>query len=450
MKFGVNGIAGWALAGLCAGPALGQFDYNMDCVNGFSDQIAFLKDFNAGSPAADLNMDGMVNQADYDLFVSNKVRPNFHVYWMVTSSTHNWNPYMDIDVPVDQYALNRNCRILYEGWFPIMPFDRGVNQVPVNPGIYRMFQGADGSYTTWQLNYNAFLAAYDASIPGVLAASVPLGFTGEVSIDFETISPNYHLAQSFYITDQINGWQSLVKAVNSPNLNTQFMQRFGYTPRQGAQHWNDLSTDEQSDFYETTYNTVAIDFYVRTVTGCKQGRPQATWDVFDMPMAAWEIYTDDRKQSNDQMAPLWAVVDTLAIAGYEEHYTTNDPSSSPCPADVNTAGQNAAFISSQIDEMNRLRAAYGKPGQKVMFFTTWGFAPGAGACSSYQQKLLLPDIAVKQLLNLPRVFGADSVAIWGDLKRPTDHLWWEWTPDDVTPEITARWGPIIKQITCPK
>lgn len=433
-----------------AGMASGQYDYNADCVSGFSDQIAFLKDFNSANLTADLNLDGVVNQADYDLFVANKVRPNFHFYWMVTNEGHNWNPYMDIDLPVEQYSIDRNCRILYEGWFPIMPFDRDANNKPFNAGFHRIFQGLGGSYTTWELNYDTWLATFDATIAAVMTAAVPLGFSGETSLDIETVIPNYHLLQIFYVNDQITAWNAMVKTINSPNLNTEFMRRFGYSAPTNARKWTDLSTDQQATFYSTTYNTVALDFFVRMVNGCRTYRPNATYSFYNLPKAMWEIYTDDRRQCNDEMADLWAAVDTLAPSTYQQHYTTNNPASCPCPNDANTPGQNSAFFSSSLDEMQRVKNAYGRANQRVMVYTTWGFAPGAGACSSNLQKLLIPDIDVKQVLNLSRSFGADAVAIWGDLNSATGPEGWRWTSAEVQADIEARWAPITRQLACPK
>lgn len=447
---GAASVFVWAVPGV----ARAQYDYNLDCVSAFQDQIAFLRDFNAGSMAADLNLDGMVNQTDYDLFIANKVKPNYSVYWMVTNAVQDQSlGYMDRQCGAD-LPLNRNCLILYEGWFPIMPFTRDGLNFPNEIGYHTMFEDQAGSFANWEANYLAWLAAYDASIPGVLAKAVPLGFSGEVSLDFETVLPNYGLSGALTgSTTQNTKWKQMVATINTPTLNQAFMNRFGWTPPQGVTTWNSLTAAQQEDFCKTVFNYVGIDFYIRTVRQCKILRPLARWGYFALPVGWWEVYDDKRRGYNDELADLWWEIDTFSPAVYQYHWTTTTPASGPCPENTNSPGINSAFFSSTFTEIDRVRSLYGRPGQKTLAFAWWYYTRTAGQCSPDLVELLfVNDINLKHQLYLPRIYGADAVAIWGAFATQNERNPYKWIDkvSEVCPDITARWAPHIRAVTCPK
>jgi hypothetical protein len=427
-------------------PVTAQPDYNHDCASTFADSLAFMSDFAAGRPAADLNLDGRIDQNDFDAFADSRAKPEFGFYWQV-STTLEPGSAMDTRTNLQGVTISRNSVMIYEQEFPKIPirYEDGGRVVPVESGFHLMFRGLDGGYSTWRPCYDAWMAEHTASLPAVLAPKVPSPlFDGLLCIDWETVMPLYRIQVRNEAT--LAAWDGMIEAINSPLLDTTFLQFAEWTAPAGATRWADLSADQRRDLARAAHLKVGLDFFVRTAEAVRLLRPRAKIHYYGMPQGYWPFYDAERSGWNDQLAPLWRAVDVLSPSLYQLYWTTTDPASSPCPEAVNTPAANSVFFKALLDEMYRLKQAYPRAGQVIIPYAWWHYKGQAGRCSpEFSPTLLVNDTNLLHQLRLPWWYGADAVAIWGHYARNG-----EVSPDYIGEDIQARWRGPINALSCPR
>ena len=439
-------LLGMAVSAFFIGAARAQPDYNRDCVANFADSIAFMNDYAALAPAADVNLDGVVNQADFDSFSESRAKTNFTVYWQATNASQA-APAVDRQTNLTGIPISRDAAILYQQRFPTIPIRYGPNGAHLESGYQIMFRGLDGTYATWRLNYDAWMLLHVASIPALAISEMPNPlFSGPACLDWEAIAP---VRQQILGDDaSVNAWDSMVEQINSPRFDQAFIAFSEWTPPAEATGWPSLSAEQKTEFVNQAYRKVGLEFYLTTLQGLRAVRPNAKYCFYGQPVGAWLIYDDERKAVNDLLEPLWRAVDVLAPSTYPLFWTTNDRASSPCPDSVNGPGQNSAFFRSLMEECQRLKATYPRPGQQIITYAAWHYKDQAGLCSPMvNPTLFVNDLNLLQQLQLPWWFGADGVAIWGhfgNAANPTVD-----TPAAVGIEMQTRWAAPIRRIVCP-
>lgn len=432
--------------GGCALSAHAQPDYNRDCVADFNDSLAFMADFAARSMNADLNLDGAVNQTDFDLFADSRAKTNFKVYWQVSTSHQREND-MDTITDLGGAPVERACEMLYEREFPKYPgiFDedgRGLEY-----GFHLMFRDSPGVYTNWRQRYDQWMAEHIASLPALMRQGIPANFTGIICIDWETTVPMRPL---FGIDPEgIEKWDRMVESINSPNLSQSFLDFVGWTRPAGATRWADLTEEQRTDLYNASFKHVGMDFFITTARECKRAQPLAKVGFYGLPYGAWPVYDDARRAINDEMRDLWRAIDVLQPGTYPLYWTTNNPSESPCPEAVNTVGQNAAFYRAMMDEMFRIKREHTSMDQLIVPYASWHYKAQAGSCSpDIMPGLFCNQVNVNHQVQIPWWFGADGVAIWGHYGNypPAGPD----TPEVVGADLREKWTPLIRRLTCPR
>lgn len=430
-----------------AGAAAAQPDYNRDCVQNFNDSLAFMNDYAARSPAADLNLDGQINQADFDSFADSKAKTNFQLYWQVSTVLEGTANNMDTLTNLAGAPVNRNCEIIYEQEFPKIPIAYNNDGVPTEGGFHWIFRDLGGGYLGWRVNYDLWMTEHMLSLPVVMARTIPANFDGILCIDWETVTP----LRQYQVVDPtaLRLWDEAVEQINSPALNQDFLNFAGWTRPSGATLWSDLTSAQRTDLLNTSFQRVAMDFFIRTVQGCRIVRPNAKFGFYGLPQGAWPLYDEERRGLNDLLADLWREVDVLSPSTYPLYWTTNDRDSSPCPEAVNTVSQNAVFYRSLIEEMLRLKATFPRPNQQIISYASWHYKAQAGQCSPYVTPGLFTNaVNTAHQLQLPWWYGADGVAIWGHYgnypRSGPD------TPANVGAEMRANWTPLIQRLSCPR
>ncbi|MEK6702998.1 MAG: hypothetical protein AABZ53_12095 [Planctomycetota bacterium] len=433
--------------------ARAQPDYDHNCVTDLQDCLRFMDDYSAARIEADLNLDGVVNAADFDAFSDSKAKPTFTYYWMVSTV---WEPgrTMDTVTNLGSAPISRNAVIIYEQDFPKIPIVIGPNGVHGDKGIQLILKSPDGTYTAWQANMAAWMAAHSVSVPTVVSARVPAGFDGILCLDLEVVLPLRELIVNFIGPGpQLNEWDDAVAAINTPILDPAFKILAGWTAPPGAVGWADLNSTQRVDLSSKAYRAIALDFYLRTVEGARAARPAAKIGFYGMPSGAWPFYDDARRALNDLLQPMWAQCDVLMPSLYQLYWTTTTPLVGPCPDAVNTPAANATFFASAMEESRRIQTITARPGQIVIPFVWWHYKSQAGQCSpDVNPTLLVNDTNLKQLLTLPWWHGADGLAIWGAYARlgPANPLNWLDDSTTIGADFRARWSPIISRIACPR
>lgn len=447
-----------AVMALCTGGAsavaLLPPDYDRNCSPGFSDAIKFMSDFQNGLPAADLNMDGLVNAVDFASFSNNRARVNYSIYWQVSTQLEGFRS-MDTQTNLTGLPISRNCVMIYEQEFPKIPILYGENGATIDPGFHILLRGADGTYTNWRQNYEAWMTAHRASIPAVVAADVAdVNFNGMITLDFEFVMPLRELG--YWLSgqrDQVAVWDATVATINSPTINTEFVSFAGWTIPEGKTRWDELTLAEQESYSSKAYERIGVNYYVETAQQVKLLRPNAKIGYYGFPTAWWPTYDAARSGYNDQLAPLWAVVDLLQPSFYQLYYTTTDRANSPCPDAVNGPSEASAFYAAAMDEAYRLRERWGRPEQEIIPFIWWHYKAQAGTCSpEVNTTLMVNDINLAMQMYMPWWLGADGVAFWGHygIRSPRYTFNWLDTPQQITTEIRTRWAPWITKMACPR
>ncbi|XVJ60999.1 MAG: hypothetical protein HEQ23_17050 [Tepidisphaera sp.] len=424
--------------------AAAQPDYNRDCVSNFADSIAFMNDYAALSPAADLNLDGTVNQTDFDSFADSRAKTNFTVYWQASNAMQA-PPVVDRQTNLSGIPISRNSAMLYQQRFTKMPIRYNDNGDILEAGYQLMFRGLNGSYTSWRQNYDTWNTLHIASLPALMASEVPSpAFNGLVCIDWEAIAPVRQ--QIFGDTVAEREWDEMLEAINSPTFDQSFLTFTEWTAPAGARGWADLSTEQKTEFANQSYRKVGMAFYLSTVEALRALRPQAKYCFYGQPVGAWLVYDDERKALNDELAPLWAAVDVLAPSTYPLFWTTTDRATSPCPDAVNSPSQNSAFFKSLIDECYRIKERYPRAGgHQIITYAAWHYKDQAGVCSPLvNPSIFVNDLNLLHQLQLPWWYGADGVAIWGHFRNGGYD-----TPANISQEMQTRWKDPIRRVACP-
>lgn len=438
--------AGLFLGLLPAAGALSQPDYNHDCTSNFFDSLAFMSDFAAELPAADLNLDGRVDQTDFDGFADSRAKAQFGYYWQV-STTLEPGRAMDTQTDLTGVPVSRNCTIIYEQEFPKIPIiyqdaDRLIAQ---ETGFHLLFRGVLGSYAGWRLNHDAWMAEHLASLAAVVLVKVPSpNFDGLVCLDWETVMPLFRVQN--HRPEPIAAWLDMMQQINSPAIDRDFAAFADWSVPEGVASWSDLSDAQREAFAAAAHLKVGLEFFVQTIDGVRALRPRSKLHYYGLPQGIWPFYDPTTSGYNDQLAPLWRAVDVLSPSLYQLYWTTTDPSTSPCPEAVNTPGLNSHFFKGLLDEMYRLKTAYPRPGQQIIPYAWWHYKAQAGSCSpEISPTLLVNDTNLNHQLQLPWWFGADAVAIWGHYRRNG-----EVTPRTMSTDIQARWRAPMSRLACPR
>lgn len=426
--------------------AAAQPDYNHDCTSNFFDSLAFMSDFAGELPAADLNLDGRVDQNDFDAFADSRARPQFGYYWQV-STTLEPNRAMDTQTDLTGIPVSRNCTIIYEQEFPKIPiiYEDGARLVARETGFHLLFRGILGTYAGWQLNRDAWMAEHMASLPAVVLAKVPNpAFDGLLCLDWETVMPLFRVQG--HREDAIAAWQDMVRDINSPAIDQAFAAYAEWPVPAGATNWSDLTDAQREELAAAAHLKIGLEFFVQTIDAVRVLRPRAKLHYYGLPQGIWPFYDATTSSHNDQLAPLWRAVDILSPSLYQLYWTTTNPASSPCPEAVNTPGLNAHFFKGLMDEMYRLKAAYPRPGQQIIPYAWWHYKGQAGSCSpEVNPTLLVNDTNLIHQLQLPWWYGADAVAIWGHYRRDG-----EVTPQTMSADFQARWRTPMSRLSCPR
>jgi hypothetical protein len=420
-----------------------QPDYNRDCTANFTDSIQFMSDYAAGRPAADLNLDGRVTLSDFTSFSESRAVNNYTVYWMVSTQVQPQRG-MDVQTNLTGIPVSRHCMMIYQQRFPRYPMRIDEeNRVILESGYHMMFRGADGLFTGWAANYARWLAEHTQSLPAIINEDLPdPNFDGLVCLDWEKVT----ILRSDQDQETMEPWDDMVEQINSPVLNTAFASFSGWTIPTGVTRWADLTEEERLDYLNTAHHKVGMDFFISSIEQIRALRPRAKYSYYGLPAGRWLVYTDEHRARNDELAALWPVLDVLSPSTYPLYWTTDDPSTSPCPDAVNTPGQSSAFFRSTLDETWRLKQTYGRPEQQIVSYAGWQYKAQAGSCSGeFNPALFVNDTNLIHQLQLPWWFGADGVAIWGHYypNHPQN-------PQSVGADMQARWGDPIRRLTCPK
>jgi hypothetical protein len=438
---------------LGAGVVSAQPDINHDCRSDFHDSLQFMEDYAAGRPAADLNLDGVVNQADFSSFADSPARTTYRIYWMV-SSTLVANSYMDTQTDLSGLPISRHCVIYYEQEFPKVPVIEGADHTLIERGMHLMLRGSDGSYTNWRANLEAWMTEHAATTPAVVLRKVPSGFNGLVCLDFEAVLPLREQVRDMAgDTLQLARWDGAVAAINTPTFDADFVQMAGFTPPEGVTGWQGLSASQQEDLSSKAFEVVGERFFLTTLRETKRTLPNAKVGYYGFPTAWWPFYNDERRVLNDRLHNLFAECDIFMPSVYQLNWTGTDRNASPCPENFNTPAQNSVFFASLFTELHRVREQYGHPDQTIIPLAWWRYKAQAGGCSpDVDNARRVNDINLRHQLELPWWFGADGVAIWGYYGRPGPEYPYNWIDDpaSVSLEIRTRWGPHIQRLACPK
>ncbi|QOI99936.1 MAG: hypothetical protein HRU70_05330 [Phycisphaeraceae bacterium] len=438
-------VASWFTPG-----ALAQPDYNRDCVANFADSLSFMDDYAARRSAADLNLDNTVDLADYSAFVESRAKTNFTYYWLVSTGLQGNQP-MDTLVNLSGIPISRDCAIIYEQDYPKIPMRLGPNGEHLEAGLYLLFRSANGTYTHWSSNHDAWMAEHQATAHVAFNNRVTAGFSGLLCLDLEAVPPLWEF--TWGVQPQRDGWRAMLEAINGIRYDPLFIERTGYTPPAGTLGWYDLSPEQQSEFCRVSYNAFGIHYFVETLRYTRAVMPTAKYGFYGTPFNWWPTYDAEKSAINDQLAPLWAEIDVLMPSVYQLMWTTTDRATSPCPDYTNTPGQNSAFFSSLIGESVRVRDRFCRPNVPVIAVAWWHYRASSGNCSpDIQGDLFVNDWNVAHQLRLPWQFGADGVAIWGHFGRAGPsypHNWLD-EPHEVEPFFREQWAPHIRHVACPK
>jgi hypothetical protein len=203
-----------------------------------------------------------------------------------------------------------------------------------------------------------------------------------------------------------------------------------------------LSSAEAEQVYKETYEAAAAEFYLATITTCREVRPSARWGFFNYPQKLYKsqnlvakgtvgygMYTALASQLNDTLDWLWEASDALYPVIYQPKVTLP---LGVAPSDTvaeNRYEDNVQFVETNVGEA--LRVGGGKP---VFAFISGGYQVGEGAPTA--NSFGLNEINLDHSTLMPALCGASGLMLWSTLKdEPTAAAMQQWMTFQFAPKM---------------
>jgi hypothetical protein len=297
---------------------------------------------------------------------------------------------------------------------------------------------ANATYGQWEKNYDQCMQQHLGLLPDLFnrfathwngRRGIPMDWTGLVVWDVESWNPSW---QDSTWSLNVEYWEYFVANISSPVFDTQFVRRSGFKPPPEAIGWANLSRNEQTELMQKSYDHFARDYFGRTLNASKALRPHAQWGFFSYPFVAINgtVHPDNYppfgyrgeptnaswQSRNDRLGWLWSMLDVFLPQLYPAGYVTADGSSdNPCGEAYSTA-DNERFITSNMEEMARLRAKFrGRESTPILAFLWQHPCDGATKLCHNNMSVWMSDLDIEQHFALLAAAGqSDGLILWGD------------------------------------
>jgi hypothetical protein len=325
----------------------------------------------------------------------------FEILWAIEGASPQ--PLGTLDKPV---PVGGNVRVLYESQF-------GRNPQGLEFLVGRL-QSGNGR---WRANYIEFLQGHLASIRQYLQDKpIPASEPWFVVIDWEAFDWSFNSENTFNGGTGSQPWRAAVREINKGQLDQDFLEFVQYETT--AQTWDQLvQMGKDEELVAQSYTHFARDYVLRTLHVCRAYSPPETrWGFYFYPNTTVNPRMDRGidaafVKSHNELRWLWDAVDFLAPVFYIMPYRDSGGMYDPSLRQSSTALVER-YYRVNMDEAVRVRDTYalGKP---IVPFVMFYYHEAHQITVPYEQYYFLtPENAAAQMI-YPRLFGADSLFLWG-------------------------------------
>lgn len=326
----------------------------------------------------------------------------FELLWVIASSQPQALGTLDEPLPVAT-----NARILYESQF-------GRNPSSLDYLVGRL----NGGNGRWKDNYTEFLNAHLQSIRQYFADKPVQNNNSFMVIDWESFNFSFINANTFTGGVGTAPWRAAVREINKNQLDQEFLDfvRFDTT----AQNWDQLVQQGRAEaLIAQSYNHFARDYVLRTLHVSRAHTPHGTrWGFYFYPATTPNVHPsrgidNAHVRSHDELKWLWSAVDFLAPVLYRMPF--RDPQGIyPSNLSQSSAQILERFYKINMDEAVRVRDTYAA-NKPIIPFVWYYYHEAHQITIPYERYYFLtPENATAQMV-YPRLFGADSLFLWGSV-----------------------------------
>lgn len=326
----------------------------------------------------------------------------FELLWAVAAA-----PVPEIGVGEDRLPINpKKVRILYESEFGRPPH-----------GLEYLVGRLEGGNGRWRDTYLEFLDAHLTSIRQYLTDKPIVSDTTTYAvIDWESINLSFHATDTFNGGTASQPWRAAVREINRNGLDPDFLQFVRFET--AATTWDELvQLGEDEALVSKSYTHFARDYIVRTLNVCRMYSPPETkWGFYFYPMTTVNPLLDrgidaSFRVSHDELKWLWPLVDFLApvlyIMPYVDSQGQYDPSLKQSSPELLRR-----YYEVNLDEAVRVRDTYA-PKLPILPFVWYNYHEANPISEPLVHLYFLTTDNVAAQLLYPRMYGADSLILWG-------------------------------------
>lgn len=326
----------------------------------------------------------------------------FRLLWAVSGG----QPAPELLGPNGLIPAVRNVRMLYESWYGRLPsnLDHVVGQL-------------NGGNGRWKQNYLEFLDGHLSAIRTYLQSSpIPDNEPWFCVIDWERFQFSWNATTRFSGLSGGPRWRAALREIHRGSLDQDFLRFVGFETT--ATTWEELELQNQTEeLAKQSYIHFTRDFILRSLHVSRQYSPPGTkWGFYNYPISIINVYLDrgpDRvfRDIHDEMSWMWPAVDFLAPAFYRMPYL--DPQRIYSPTLPQSTPQLLErYYRTNMDEVIRVRNRFA-PKAAIIPFIWYHYHEAHPITVPHEQYFFLtPENASAQMI-YPRLFGADSVFLWG-------------------------------------
>ncbi len=313
--------------------------------------------------------------------------------------------------PVDnRLPVGGNVRMLYESQFGRSP--RGLEYL-----VGRL----DSGNGKWLNTYLEFLDAHLTSIRQYLTDKPIVSDEPTFAvIDWEAFDWSFHAENTFNGGVGSQPWRAAVREINRDGLDVEFLRFVRYETT--ATSWDELvQTGEDEALVRKSYTHFARDYILRTLNVCRMYSPPETlWGFYFYPNTTVNPNFDRGiegafRASHDELKWLWPAIDFLAPVLYVMPYMDSqgqyDPSFKQGSSELLER-----YYEVNLDEAVRVRDTYA-PKHPIVPFMMFYYHESHPITEPYIQYYFLTADNVAAQMLYPRMYGADSVFLWGTVAQ---------------------------------
>ncbi len=404
------------------------FDINDDGYVNDDDYAYFEYLRDSGDEMADVNFDGVIDSRDDAIARESSEHGSlppagYSMHWSVTGET---DPRIS---PINLSATDfqRDVDMIYQPNVPHYP----------RQGYHIMLESPGGGFDEWESRLDSYLSIYFHEFRTVAQSRSRLQTPGIIAIiDYESAGPEWEWT-TINQANLANTWRETVEEINSPTLDTRFMEFAGFEFSASDEDWADLNNDEREELAELAWNTIGQRLYLDTLTIAREVAPNALWGYWGFPHGMINVPVSGNDQRlNNSVSWLLSEVDVYCPSFYETRYV--EPGSE-LSCTQSTPQRLVDWFLGNMSEVHRTRQAF-NPTARILPYVWYHY--GASTCvGSADTDRLLSDTNTRAMFTIPKYYAADGLLFWGHFfaTQPAPDFA---STEELQPYID-RWTPLI-------